>query len=46
MRRNILREQIDVPHMHFLPKPFSVQQIAETAATILAGTPDTAAADN
>jgi two-component system cell cycle sensor histidine kinase/response regulator CckA len=30
-----LRREIDVPNMHFLPKPFSVQQIAEAAEGVL-----------
>lgn len=31
-----LREEIDLNDMHFLPKPFSVQQIADTVSGILA----------
>lgn len=30
-----LRKEIDVPNMHFLAKPFSVQQIAETVENVL-----------
>ena len=30
-----LRSQIDIADMHFIPKPFSVQQIADKAAEIL-----------
>ncbi len=33
-----LREQIDLPDIHFLPKPFSVQQIAGEVANILQST--------
>lgn len=33
-----LREEIDVDNMHFLPKPFSVQQIADTVTRILSNT--------
>ncbi|MFC3101158.1 response regulator [Altererythrobacter lauratis] len=32
-----LRNQIDIEAMHFMPKPFSVQQIADKVAGILAG---------
>ncbi len=32
-----LRRDIDIPNMHFLPKPFSVQQIAETVERVLRG---------
>lgn len=31
-----LRNEIDIEAMHFMPKPFSVQQISDTVATILA----------
>ncbi|MGB3738017.1 MAG: response regulator, partial [Pontixanthobacter sp.] len=41
-----LREQIDVPYMHFLPKPFSVRQIAEHAASILSAQPDATKAND
>jgi len=30
-----LRREIDIPKMHFLPKPFSVQQIADAAEAVL-----------
>jgi two-component system, cell cycle sensor histidine kinase and response regulator CckA len=30
-----LRRDIDIPNMHFLPKPFSVQQIAEAVERVL-----------
>ncbi len=33
-----LRNQIDIEAMHFIPKPFSVQQIADKVAEVLAGT--------
>jgi two-component system cell cycle sensor histidine kinase/response regulator CckA len=32
-----LRNQIDIEAMHFMAKPFSVQQIADKVATVLAG---------
>lgn len=32
-----LRDQIDIEAMHFIPKPFSVQQIADKVAEVLAG---------
>ena len=32
-----LRGEIDVPNMHFLPKPFSVAQIAEAVEGVLRG---------
>lgn len=32
-----LRRDIDIPNMHFLPKPFSVQQIAEAVERVLRG---------
>jgi len=32
-----LRNEIDIEGMHFLPKPFSVQQIADKVARVLAG---------
>ena len=32
-----LRDQIDIAAMHFIPKPFSVQQIADKVAEVLAG---------
>jgi len=32
-----LRDQIDIAQMHFIPKPFSVQQIADKVAEVLAG---------
>ena len=31
-----LRKEIDIENVHFLPKPFSVQQISEKVATVLA----------
>ena len=31
-----LREQIDLANMHFIPKPFSVQQIGDKVAEVLA----------
>lgn len=31
-----LRKEIDVPNMHFMPKPFSVQQISERVGEVLA----------
>lgn len=33
-----LRRDIDIPNMHFLAKPFSVQQIAECVEKVLRGT--------
>ncbi len=30
-----LRKDIDIPNMHFLPKPFSVQEISEKVAAVL-----------
>jgi two-component system, cell cycle sensor histidine kinase and response regulator CckA len=30
-----LRREIDIPNMHFLPKPFSVQQIVEAVENVL-----------
>jgi len=32
-----LREQIDIAQMHFIPKPFSVQQIGDKVREVLAG---------
>jgi two-component system cell cycle sensor histidine kinase/response regulator CckA len=32
-----LRKEIDIANMHFIPKPFSVQQIGEKVAGVLAG---------
>ena len=32
-----LRREIDIPNMHFLAKPFSVQQIAEAVEKVLRG---------
>ena len=32
-----LRREIDIPNMHFLPKPFSVQQIVSAVETVLRG---------
>jgi two-component system cell cycle sensor histidine kinase/response regulator CckA len=32
-----LRNQIDIEAMHFMAKPFSVQQIADKVASVLAG---------
>ena len=32
-----LRNEIDIEAMHFIPKPFSVQQIADKVAKVLAG---------
>ncbi len=32
-----LRKSIDLDHVAFLPKPFSVQQLAEAARDVLAG---------
>ncbi|MEO5707573.1 MAG: response regulator [Alteraurantiacibacter sp.] len=32
-----LRKDIDIEAMHFIPKPFSVQQIADKVAAVLAG---------
>ena len=32
-----LRKEIDIAQMHFIPKPFSVQQISEKVAGVLAG---------
>jgi two-component system, cell cycle sensor histidine kinase and response regulator CckA len=32
-----LRKDIDIEAMHFIPKPFSVQQIADKVAGVLAG---------
>jgi two-component system cell cycle sensor histidine kinase/response regulator CckA len=34
-----LREQIDIENMHFIPKPFSVQQIADKVAEVLGARP-------
>jgi two-component system, cell cycle sensor histidine kinase and response regulator CckA len=31
-----LRNEIDISNMHFLPKPFSVAQIADKVANVLA----------
>jgi two-component system cell cycle sensor histidine kinase/response regulator CckA len=31
-----LRKEIDIPDMHFIPKPFSVQQIGDKVAAVLA----------
>ena len=33
-----LRREIDIPNMHFLPKPFSVAQIGEAVEGVLRGT--------
>ncbi|EGD59196.1 multi-sensor hybrid histidine kinase [Novosphingobium nitrogenifigens DSM 19370] len=33
-----LRREIDIPNMHFLPKPFSVQQIVSAVEDVLRGT--------
>jgi two-component system cell cycle sensor histidine kinase/response regulator CckA len=30
-----LRRQIDIENVHFIPKPFSVQQISEKVAQVL-----------
>jgi len=30
-----LRKEIDIANMHFLPKPFSVQQISDKVAEVL-----------
>jgi two-component system cell cycle sensor histidine kinase/response regulator CckA len=30
-----LRKDIDVPHMHFIPKPFSVSAIGDTVASVM-----------
>ena len=30
-----LRREIDIPNMHFIPKPFSVQQISDKVAAVL-----------
>jgi two-component system cell cycle sensor histidine kinase/response regulator CckA len=35
-----LRREIDIPNMHFLPKPFSVQQIVSAVETVLRGDAD------
>ena len=32
-----LRREIDIPNMHFLAKPFSVQQIAQAVEKVLRG---------
>jgi len=32
-----LRDQIDIAQMHFIPKPFSVQQIGDKVREVLAG---------
>jgi len=32
-----LRKDIDIPNMHFIPKPFSVQQIGDRVAMIMRG---------
>lgn len=32
-----LRKDIDIPRMHFIPKPFSVQQISDKVANIMRG---------
>jgi two-component system cell cycle sensor histidine kinase/response regulator CckA len=32
-----LRREIDIPNMHFLPKPFSVQQIVSAVENALRG---------
>tara|TARA_R110002072_G_scaffold15856_11_gene62714 strand:- start:4795 stop:7278 length:2484 start_codon:yes stop_codon:yes gene_type:complete len=32
-----LRNEIDIENMHFIPKPFSVQQISEKVAEVLSG---------
>ena len=32
-----LRREIDIPNMHFLPKPFSVAQIGEAVEGVLRG---------
>jgi two-component system, cell cycle sensor histidine kinase and response regulator CckA len=32
-----LRRQIDIENVHFLPKPFSVQQISDKVAQVLRG---------
>ena len=32
-----LRREIDIPNMHFLPKPFSVAQIGEMVELVLRG---------
>ena len=34
-----LRREIDIPNMHFLPKPFSVTQIGEAVEGVLRGAP-------
>jgi two-component system cell cycle sensor histidine kinase/response regulator CckA len=31
-----LRRQIDIENVHFIPKPFSVQQISDKVASVLA----------
>ena len=33
-----LRREIDIENMHFIPKPFSVQQITDKVGAVLAGT--------
>ena len=30
-----LRKDIDIPNMHFIPKPFSVQQIGDKVSEVL-----------
>ena len=35
-----LRREIDIPNMHFLPKPFSVQQIVNAVENALRGGAD------
>ena len=30
-----LRQEIDIPNMHFIGKPFSVQQIGDTVSQVL-----------
>jgi two-component system cell cycle sensor histidine kinase/response regulator CckA len=32
-----LRNEIDIEHMHFIAKPFSVQRIGEKVAEVLGG---------